>query len=165
MKNLIESIIDILEDYFDDYDEIAMQDKFIKIAVRINEIAYLKKTKTMANEPTMPGDFFETKIRECEEIGRYETCINPHEIYYRGCTDKCKYYAKPKIPKEICQGCRKRDELIKMQDELIAHRRVIPGTSITLLDVELKSKWVQKDIKLESEIEQLKNQLWQQENS
>jgi hypothetical protein len=66
----------------------------------------------MANEPTMTGDFFEPKIRECEEIGRYETCINPHEIYYRGCTDKCKYYAKPKLPLEKCEGCRKRDELI-----------------------------------------------------
>jgi hypothetical protein len=70
----------------------------------------------MANEPTMPGDFFEQKI-----------------------------------PSESCPGCRKRDELIKVQNELIAHIRVIPGHSVTL--------WIQKEIKLESEIEQLKNQL------
>jgi hypothetical protein len=63
------------------------------------------------------------------------------------------------IPSVPCQGCRKRDELIKVQNELIAHIRVIPGHSVTLLDVELKSKWIQKEIKLESEIEQLKNQL------
>jgi hypothetical protein len=29
----------------------------------------------------------------CIERHRYETCINPHEILYRGCTDKCRYYA------------------------------------------------------------------------
>jgi hypothetical protein len=30
--------------------------------------------------------------RACENIGQYETCINPHEIYYRGCTKECKYF-------------------------------------------------------------------------
>jgi hypothetical protein len=43
MKNTIDKIIDILEDYFDDYDEIAMQDKFIKIATKINQIVYTKE--------------------------------------------------------------------------------------------------------------------------
>lgn len=32
--------------------------------------------------------------RQCVRTGQYETCINPHEIYYRGCTDKCKHYKK-----------------------------------------------------------------------
>lgn len=41
---MINKIIDILEDNFDDdFHEIAMQEKFIKIAVEINKIAYPKE--------------------------------------------------------------------------------------------------------------------------
>jgi hypothetical protein len=49
--------------------------------------------------------------------------------------------------------------LIQKLKELIAHVRVTPGKSTTLLDVELKSKWIQKEIKLESEIALLESEL------
>ena len=41
-------------------------------------------------------DTSEYDERPCVRMGRYETCINPHEFYYRGCTDKCKYYEQEK---------------------------------------------------------------------
>lgn len=34
--------------------------------------------------------------QECERQNQYETCINPHEYYYRGCTEKCKYFKSTK---------------------------------------------------------------------
>jgi hypothetical protein len=40
---MISKIIDILEDNFDNYDEIAMQEKFIKIATEIDKIVYLRE--------------------------------------------------------------------------------------------------------------------------
>jgi len=48
---------------------------------------------TEAQLELMP-DTSEFDERQCVRLGRYETCINPHEFYYRGCTDKCKHYKK-----------------------------------------------------------------------
>ncbi len=38
-----------------------------------------------------------TTKRKCVKINQYETCINPNEMYYRGCTDKCKYYCTNEV--------------------------------------------------------------------
>lgn len=38
--------------------------------------------------------------QQCEKRGQYETCINPHEIYYRGCTELCKYYKSAPIDQQ-----------------------------------------------------------------
>lgn len=40
---MISEIIDILEEYFDNYDEIAMQEKFVEIANKISKIACPKE--------------------------------------------------------------------------------------------------------------------------
>lgn len=35
---------------------------------------------------------------KCIERNKYETCINPNEIYYRGCTDKCRFWTNTSKP-------------------------------------------------------------------
>ena len=53
-------------------------------------------------EGYLPGEFSSSQKQPlppaegaeqlCVERNKQETCINPHEYVYRGCTDKCKYY-------------------------------------------------------------------------
>jgi hypothetical protein len=52
-----------------------------------------------------------------------------------------------------------KDKLIAKLEELIAHIRVMPDRPDTLLDVEFKAKWIQKNISLESEIASLKDEI------